>query len=171
MTLMLSPLANKTFVTSAGVVYVADTNAVIANVATPADVADLVTAGCAVLQPPPTDLLFTLKSANMNSTADQILIPTFQGKFRIKRIVITNASISLDTAAGGFYPAASKGGTAVVAAGQVYSALTAATKALEATLNNASAVLAAGTSIYLSLTTGQGAAAIADVYVYGDVYV
>jgi hypothetical protein len=44
--------------------------------------------------------------------------PTFNGKFRIKRIVITNASVSLMTAAAGFYPAASKGGMAIVASGQ-----------------------------------------------------
>jgi hypothetical protein len=31
-------------------------------------------------------------------------------------------------------------------------------------------VLPAGTPIYLSLTTAQGAPATADVYVYGDVY-
>jgi hypothetical protein len=171
MTMMLSPLANKAFITSAGVNYTADANGVIANVSTPADVADLVTAGCAILQPPPTDLLFTLKGANFNTTADQILSPTFQGKYRIKRIVILNASLSLTTAAGGFYSAAAKGGTAVVASSQAYSALTAAAKALEATLNDASAVKAAGTPLYLSLTTGQGATCTADIYVYGDVYV
>lgn len=170
MILMLSPLAGKVFCTSAGVVYTADSDGLIKNVGTPADVADLVAAGCAVLSPPPTDLLFTLKGANMNSTADQIMTPTFNGKFRVKRIVVLNASVSLTTAAGGVYPAAAKGGTAVVASGQAYSALTAAAIALEATLNAASAVLAAGTSLYLSLTTGQGAPATADVYVYGDVY-
>jgi hypothetical protein len=135
-----------------------------------ADRDDLVAAGCAILTPPPTDLLFTLLGANFNSTADQQLAPTFNGKFRIRRVVVLNASVSLTTAAGGFYPAAAKGGTAVVASGQAYSALSASNLALECTLNDASKVLAAGTPLFLSLTTGQGGAATADVYVYGDVY-
>lgn len=171
MALMLSPVPGKAFSTSTGNVYTADQYGIIPNVGSSQDVTDLRAAGCSLLNPPPTDLLFSLKGANFNTTADQLLTPTFNGKFRIKRIVITNASVSLTTAAGGFYPAASKGGTAVVASGQAYSALTAAAIALEATLNAATAVLAAGTSIYLSLTTGQGAPAMADIYVYGDVYV
>jgi len=83
---------------------------------------------------------------------------------------VMNASISLTTAAGGFYTAAAKGGTALVAAGQAYSALTAANLAMECTLNAAADWWAAGTPVYLSLATAQGAAATADVYVYGDVY-
>lgn len=171
MTLMLSANANRTFITSTGVTYISDANGVIANVATPQDVTDLKAAGCAVLSPPPTDLLFSLKGANFNTTADQLLTPTFTGLWRAKRFVISNASISLTTAAGGFYPAASKGGTALVASGQAYSALTTALLAMEATLNAAAAVQPSGTPLYLALTTGQGGAATADVRVYGDVYV
>lgn len=170
MTLMLAPLANETFVTAAAAVYKSDGNSVIANVLTPADVISLVAAGCAVLTPPPTDLLFSLRGANFNVTTDQQLTPTFLGKYRIKRVTVFNASISLTTAAGGLYPAASKGGTAVVAAGQAYAALTAANLALDLTLNDASKVLVSGTPLILSLTTGQGVAATADLNVYGDVY-
>lgn len=170
MTLMLSPLAGKVFCTSGGVVYTADQFGVITQVDTPQDVTDLVSSGCAVLSPPPTDLLFKLIGANFNITTDQQLVPTFNGKFRVKRFVVANASTSLTTAAGGIYPAASKGGTAQVASGQVYSALTTALKALELTLNNASAVLAAATPLYFALTTPQGGAATGDIYAYGDVY-
>jgi hypothetical protein len=169
MILMLSPVAGKVFCTSAGVVYTADQFGVITNVGTPADVADLVAMGCAVLSPPPADLLFTA-TLNMNITTDQHLTPTFNGKFRVKRYVITEASTSLTTAAGGIYPAASKGGTPQVAAGQVYSALTTALKALELTLNDAPAVLAAATPLYFALTTPQGGAATAKLFAYGDVY-
>jgi hypothetical protein len=133
-------------------------------------VSDLIAAGCAVVNPPPTDLLFSLKAANFNSTADQLLVPNFSGRFRPKRFVVLNASLSLTTAAGGFYTAAAKGGTALVAASQAYSALTAANLATECTLAAAVDWWAAGTPVYLSLTTPQGVAATADVYVYGDVY-
>jgi hypothetical protein len=115
-----------------------------------------------------------LIGADMNVTTDQGI--TIQGlndqftKYVVERIVVTNASISLTTAAGGVYTAASKSG-AIVAAGQVYSALTAATKYVALTLTGASLtdVLTVST-IYLSLTTGQGAAATADVYIYGRLF-
>ncbi len=115
-----------------------------------------------------------LIGADMNVTTDQAI--TIQGlgdqfsKYVVERIVVTNASISLTTAAGGVYTAASKSG-AIVAAGQVYSALTAATKYVALTLTGASLtdVLTVST-IYLSLTTGQGAAATADVYIYGRLF-
>jgi len=114
-------------------------------------------------------LLGKLIGANMNSTADQ-LIPLADNptRYRIRYIVATNASISLTTAAGGIYPAVSKGGTAVVGSGQAYSSLTASTLTLDLTLAVATTVQTTD-ALYLSLTTAQGAAATADFYVYGDV--
>lgn len=105
-----------------------------------------------------------LVGANMNSTADQS-ITISSASYVITAIIVTNASISLTTAAGGIYTAASKGGTAVVAAGQVYSALTAATKQLALTLNDTDRRTV--TALILSLTTAQGSAATADIYIYG----
>jgi hypothetical protein len=80
--------------------------------------------------------------------------------------------LSLTTAVGGIYPAASKGGTAVVANSQAYSGLTAATKFVDLTI--ASGYTSGGDiltvkNLFLSLTTPQGGAATADVYVYGDI--
>ena len=89
---------------------------------------------------------------------------------RISKITATNASVSLTTAVGGIYPAAAKGGTAAVANSQVYSALTAAAIALDLTLAAGTVVYAKGGQLYLSLTSPQGAAATADLYVWGDVY-
>lgn len=168
--LMLAPAANTTYVTSSGQTYTSDNASIIKNIQSRADQTDLVAAGCAILTPPPTDLLFSLKNADFNSTADQILTPTFNGKFRIRRVTVQNASISLTTAAGGLYTAASKGGSAIVAAGQAYSSLTGALLALDCTIALPALVLAAATPLYLSLTTAQGAAATADIDVYGDVY-
>ena len=118
-------------------------------------------------------LIGRLLSANMNSTADQA-IPLFIPAgipYRPTKISVRNASVSLTTAVGGIYTAASKGGTAIVASGQAYSALTASTLNLDLTIVVAVVsltVLPAGTLLYLSLTTGQGAAATADLFIYAD---
>lgn len=170
MAMMLAPSANQTFITSGGITYISNAYSVIYNVGTVQDVLDLQAAGCSVLSAVQSDLLFTLKQANFNTTADQLLSPYFSGKYRPKRIIITNASVSLTTAAGGFYTAASKGGTAIVANTQVYTSLTTGLLALEATLAVPNNVLAAATPLYLSLTTPQGGAATGDIYVHGDIY-
>jgi hypothetical protein len=119
-------------------------------------------------------LLGKLIGANMDSTADQrIVMFSNPSKFILRRIVVTNASISLTTAAGGVYTATSKGGTAVVASSQAYSSLSASTLFLDLTLNTSGSasttVKSSIPNLYLSLTTAQGAAATADVYVYGDI--
>lgn len=109
-------------------------------------------------------LLGSLIGANMNVTTDQT-ITIFSANYIISAIIATNASLSLTLAAGGVYTATSKGGTAVVAAGQVYSALTTATKQLALTLADTDRRTV--TPLYLSLTVAQGGAATADIYVYG----
>lgn len=112
-------------------------------------------------------MLGSLIGANMNVTTDQAIPITRIGskRYQITRITVTNASTSLTAADGGIYTAASKGGTAVVAAAQVYTALTSSTVALDLTLavNNTYNV----SNLYLSLTGAQGGAATADVRVYG----
>jgi hypothetical protein len=112
--------------------------------------------------------LGVLRGANFNSTSDQA-IPIISSKYVIRRIVVTNASTSLTTAAGGIYSTTAKGGTAYVAAAQVYTALTASSKFLDLTLAAALTTdIATQTTLYLSLTTGQGGAATADVFIFGD---
>jgi hypothetical protein len=112
-------------------------------------------------------LLGQLIGANMNVLTDQAIPITRIGtkRYQITRITVTNASTSLTAADGGIYTATSKGGTAVVAATQLYTALTSSTVALDLTLavNNTYNV----NNLYLSLTGTQGAAATADVRVYG----
>lgn len=119
-------------------------------------------------------VLASLLSADFNSIGDQALnIPTSITAFMVTGIVVTNASIELDTAAGGFYPEASKAGTALVDASQVYTTLVVASDLLSCTLS-ADAQATKYTSgnlpdwaVYLSLTTAQGASATADVYLLG----
>jgi hypothetical protein len=121
-------------------------------------------------------LIGRLIGANMNVTTDQAFMMTgwsVINKFRVTKITAKNASVSLTTAAGGVYTAASKGGTAYVANTQVYTSLTAATLALDLTIVTTPGLtpLAAASTLYLSLTTAQGAAATADFEIYGDAYV
>ena len=114
-----------------------------------------------------------LLSANMNTTSDQAIpISVPSATWMVSEIVVSNPSRSMTTAAGGFYSGASKSGVAVVASGQAYSALTTANanatgNAMVATIATAGNTTAFNTKVlYLSLTTGQGAAATADVRVF-----
>lgn len=107
--------------------------------------------------------------ANMNSTGDQ-QIPIAAGRYVVRFITAQNPSISLTTAVGGIYTATAKGGSALVANTQVYSALTGATKIVNLTLAAVASTDARTESLlYLSLTTPQGAAATADIFVFGDI--
>ena len=111
-----------------------------------------------------------LKSANLNSTADQAIGIAGSQKYIVDKIVATNTSTTLATsiAAGGFYTGASKSGTTIVGAGQLYTALTGATKFSALTLALTTDTLTAQT-IYFSLTTAHGTAATIDLYVWGYV--
>jgi hypothetical protein len=114
-------------------------------------------------------LLGVLKGANFNSTSDQAIPITGAGKYVITGIRVTNASASLTLAVGGFYAAASKT-TALVGAGQVYTALTATSKYLDCTLAALVGTdVRTESTLYLSLTVAQGSAATADVYIFGEV--
>lgn len=124
-------------------------------------------------------ILASLRGANFNTTNDQpIIIPQRIVAFRLQAIIVTNATVSLTTAAGGFYPAASKGGTPIVASSQVYSSLTTVNGLLAVTLasfgtNTRFSAATLGqinglSAIWISLTTGQGVAATADVYILGS---
>ncbi len=119
------------------------------------------------------EMIGRLVGANMNATTDQpfVWLAAPATSYRATKITCTNASTSLTTAEGGVYTQASKAGTAMVAATQLYSNLTGSTLALDLTI-----AATPGTTFYssstnppiLSLTTGQGAAATADCYVYGQ---
>ena len=105
-----------------------------------------------------------LTSANLNSTADQV-ITLLSGTKRLTRILMVNPSATPSLAAGGFYSAASKGGNALVSSAQVYTALT-AMLGLNPTL---AGNYITGTTLYLSLTTANGSACTADIYVFGEI--
>lgn len=116
----------------------------------------------------PSGVLGRLIGANMNVTTDQS-ITLIAGTKVIRRIVGINPSTSLTVSAGGIYTGANKSGTAIVAAAQLYSALTGAAKFLDLTL---AAILGTdiltAAQVFFSLTVAQGVAATMDLYVIGD---
>ncbi len=115
-------------------------------------------------------VLFYLKAANFNVTTDQALLPylSVPAKYKITEILVTNCSVSMTTAQGGFYTAISKGGTVIGATTTPYTACISATtlQDLKAVTNMDTSTFTAS-NLYLSLTAAQGAAATADVYVLG----
>jgi hypothetical protein len=113
-------------------------------------------------------LLGKLAAADFNITTDNA-IPIASAKYIVRRIVVSGASISLTTAVGGIYTGASKSGSVLVAATQVFSALTAVSKFLDLTIQApATTDYQTVPTLYLSLTTPQGAAAVASVFIYGE---
>lgn len=118
------------------------------------------------------------RSYSFNTTNDQpIAIPQRITAFSLTGILITNASLSLTTAVGGFYPAAGKGGVPIVPANQSYAMLTNSSLLLWATLSSLGqntrfsasnlGSIAGFINIWFSLTTPQGAAATGDIYLVG----
>jgi hypothetical protein len=115
-------------------------------------------------------VLGSLRGANFNVTTDQPIVISAP-VYIVTAIWVTNCSTSMTTAVGGVYPTTAKGGTPLVAATQVYVALTAATVLQASTLNAAANLLTTrttGSPIYLSLTTAQGSAATCDIYIIGQ---
>lgn len=107
-----------------------------------------------------------LSAANFNVTTDQAITLTNGAQsWSITDIIVTNVTVNLTAADGGVYTAASKGGTAIVDAAQVYTALTGtATQILRLTIASAGPV---STTLYFSLTGAQGGAATGDIFVFG----
>ena len=110
-------------------------------------------------------LLGVYTGVNMNATGDYAIPVINTTNYSVANVVVTNASISLTTAVGAVYPGANATGTAIVAASTAFSGNTGPTVVNQLTV--ASTVIQSGQNIYFRVTTAQGAAATADVYVYG----
>jgi len=120
------------------------------------------------LSPRPNILLFAKRSCDFNVTTDNTLVKQANfTTFAILQVRGMNASISLTTAVGGIYTAATKGGIAVVSSGTAWSTLTGPTIGANFTIASAGLDELTADALYLSLTTPQGAAATADVFVFG----
>lgn len=115
-----------------------------------------------------------LVGANFNTTADQaisITLPPGFTKWRLSNVFISSASVSLTTAVGGFYTGASKSGTTLIANTQTYTTLTGAAVNSTGTWMTATNITAVTNTlfnhatIFFALTTPQGVAATADIYI------
>ena len=170
-TFLLAPAPYMNFTgLPSGATYTSDRFGIV--VVTNGSVADelaLSNSGCQILAAQQLDLLGYQLGVNMNATTDTLFANLSNSqKFRIRRITVCNASVSLTTVVGGIYTGALKSGSQIVAAAQTYAALTGSGLAVDLTLNLPNNVLAAATNLYASMTTPQGGAATADFYVYGD---
>lgn len=114
--------------------------------------------------------LFEARNLNMNSTADVAMLKCAMGhQYHVTKIVVhrTSGGSATNNAVGGIYTAASKGGTAVLAAATAYSGLT-AQYGLQTVDPTATGRLS-NAPLYWSLTTAAGADIFADVFIYGRV--
>ncbi len=109
-------------------------------------------------------VLGKLLNANMNSVADQA-IALGAAKAIVTDIVVTNPSLSMTLAAGGFYSAAGKTGLILVPATQLYSGLLGVASDVVTPVVTRKRITTG--QIFFALTTAQGVAATADIYVLG----
>ena len=109
-------------------------------------------------------LLAYFQGVNVNATGDTVLPIINSTTYSVSNVVMTNASVSLTTAAAGVFTAPAAGGTAIVS-NAALSALTSSTVVSQRTV--ASTAAQSGQNLYVNVGTAQGAAATVDVYVYG----
>ena len=109
-------------------------------------------------------LIASAQGVNLNSVADTIAPILVAGDVSVQSIIVANASVDLTTAQLAVYTGPGATGTAVKTA-----------YALTGNSTNAKVVVTAatstdsitGTPLYIRNTTPQGAAATADVFIYG----
>lgn len=120
-------------------------------------------------------LLGSLIGADLNITTDQAIVLNLRGKTRwwgtgnatsVGAIIMTNASGTVTTATGGIYTAAAKSG-AIIPNTQSW-ATAATTGIVKSTWSTTPGItMQTASTIYFSLTTPEGSAKTADIYVYG----
>ena len=109
-------------------------------------------------------LIASYQGVNLNATGDTVLPTLCTGSYSVSNIILTNASTSLTTASIGVFTGPSASGT-TIRANATSTANTGATVVAQL----ATVVTTAVTSpnLYLNVATAQGAAATADIFVYG----
>ena len=108
-------------------------------------------------------LLAYYQGVNVNATGDTVLPIINSTSYSVSNVIMTNASVSLSSAAAGVFTAPSASGAIVSNA--ALSALTGSTVVSQRTV--ASTAAQTGQNLYVNVGTAQGAAATMDVYVYG----
>jgi hypothetical protein len=109
-------------------------------------------------------LIASAEGVNLNSVGDTVATILSSGRVSVQSIIVTNASVDLTTAQLAVYTGAAAAGTAIKTA----YALTGNTTAAKVVVTAATSTDAVtGTPLYIRNTTAQGAAATADVFIYG----
>lgn len=109
-------------------------------------------------------LIASAQGVNLNSVADTVAPILVNGRVSVQSIIVTNASVSLDTAYLAVYTGPGATGTAIKST-YALSGNTTAAKVVVTAATSTDAVT--GTPLYIRNTTAQGAAATADVFIYG----
>jgi len=109
-------------------------------------------------------LIASAQGVNMNAVADTIAPILVAGNVSVQSIIVANASTSLTTAQLAVYTGPSATGTAVKSAYALSGNNSTTAVVVTAATSTASIT---GTPLYIRCTTAQGAAATADVFIYG----
>ena len=109
-------------------------------------------------------LIASAQGVNLNAVADTIASILVAGRVSVQSIIVTNASVDLTTAQLAVYTGPSATGTAVKSA---YALTGNSTSAKTVVTAATSTDAITGTPLYIRCTTVQGAAATADVFIYG----
>ena len=109
-------------------------------------------------------LIASAQAVNLNSVADTIAPILSAGNVSVVSIIVANASISLTTAQLAVYTGPGATGTTVKSAYALSGNNSTTAVVVTAATSTASIT---GTPLYIRCTTAQGAAATADVFIYG----
>ena len=109
-------------------------------------------------------LIASAQSVNLNAVADTVATVLVNGSVVAVSVLVSNASVSLTTAQLAVYTGPGATGTAVKSA-YALSGNSSTAKAIVTAASSTDAIT--GTPLYIRCTTAQGAAATADVFIYG----
>lgn len=109
-------------------------------------------------------LLASAQGVNLNSVADTVASIVNAASYSVQNVIVANASINLTTAQLAVFTGPGATGTAIKTAYALTGNSTSA-KVVETAATSTDSV--AGDVLYIRCTTAQGAAATADVYIYG----
>jgi hypothetical protein len=109
-------------------------------------------------------LIASAQGVNLNQVGDTVAPILAAGSVSVQSVIVANASVSLTTAQLAVYTGAGATGTAVKSA-YALSGNDATAKVVVTAATSTNAV--SGSPLYIRCTTAQGAAATADVFIYG----
>ena len=109
-------------------------------------------------------LLASAQGVNLNSVADTVAAIVNSSSYSVQDIIVANASINLTTAQLAVYSGPGATGVAVKTA-YALTGNSASDKVVVTAASDTDSLT--GDNLYIRCTTAQGAAATADVYIYG----